>query len=79
MSPMTEPDLSDPNRLLTVAEAAELCGMSPATFRGIKKPAPDDPDLDRAPSRRQPRWRLATIAQWQSTRRRRSPKKQEEE
>lgn len=65
----------DPNRLITVRECAALTGMSSSAFRARVStgaaPAPDEPDLDRAPQRREPKWRAGAIVAWQQTRPRR--------
>lgn len=63
----------DEDPLLTTAEVAALLGVGPASWRGYVSrrtaPSPDDPDLDRTPSRRSPRWRRSTVLEWAQTRR----------
>ncbi len=58
--------------LLTGPQIAALLGIGDATWRGYvsrgQAPAPDDPDDGRPPNRRTPRWRRATVEQWQATR-----------
>jgi predicted DNA-binding transcriptional regulator AlpA len=58
--------------LLTGPQVAARVGLAPATWRGYVSrghaPAPDDPDDDRPPNRRQPRWRQSTIDRWQAAR-----------
>ena len=56
----------------TVADCAAYVGVDPMTWRGYVSrgtaPAPDDPDDDRVPQRRTPRWRPGTVQAWQETR-----------
>jgi hypothetical protein len=69
-----------PDRLLTAAEAAALLGMTAPTFRAQARReglTPDEPEADRPPNRRTPRWKLSTIAKWQHTRRRRANRQAE--
>jgi hypothetical protein len=60
--------MDDP--LLTASEAAARAvpAMTASDFRsrvarGLA-PEPDDPDDDRAPQRRRPRWKVSTIDAW---------------
>lgn len=66
----------NPDPLLTVAEVAALLEINSSTWRSYVSratstgvPPPDDPDLDRPPSRRSPRWRRSAIETWAATRR----------
>jgi hypothetical protein len=51
--------------LLTGPEAAERAGIAPATWRSYAArgyvPPADDPDDDRPPNRRSPRWKTSTV------------------
>ena len=55
-----------------VAEAADHCHVTPATWRSYvargMAPAPDDPDAGSAPNRRRPRWRADTVRTWHAAR-----------
>lgn len=66
----------DEDPMLTVTEVAALLDIAPVTWRSYVSraadtgaPTPDDPDLDRPPSRRSPRWRRSAIETWAATRR----------
>lgn len=54
--------------LLTGPEVAARKGITAATLRSLRRggyaPPPDDPDEDRPPNRRRPRWRTSTIDGW---------------
>ncbi len=62
----------DPDPLLTGPQAAARCGIAPVTWRGyVKKgyaPQADDPDDNRPPSRRSPRWRTSTVDRFAANR-----------
>lgn len=63
----------DKDPLMTGGEAAELCGLAPATWRyyhrvGIVPPADDPGDLASPPNRRTPRWRRSTVEHFRTHR-----------
>jgi hypothetical protein len=71
------PDPSDEDDpWLTGPQAAELAGVSAATWRYYRRrrrplvPPPDDPDDQdgRPPARRRPRWRTSTVERFKATR-----------
>lgn len=55
-----------------VADCADYCGITASTWRKYVSqghaPAPDDPDDDRPPNRRSPRWHPATVTSWHTGR-----------
>lgn len=69
---MVEPIDTVPDRLLTGPEVARLLGITPGAWRSLVAkgyaPAADDPDAERAPQRRSPRWRLDTVAEFRRNR-----------
>jgi len=60
---------------LTVAEIAELSGISASDWRTRvsrgRAPAPDYPDLGRNLRRREPKWKYSTWLEWENNRVRR--------
>lgn len=61
------------DRLLTGPQAAKLVGVAPGTWRAYvargQAPAPDDPDEETTPSRRNPRWKASTVEAFMAARR----------
>lgn len=64
--------MTDSDKLLTVAQAAERCCITPATWRGYVHrgyaPPADDPDTGRPPNRRSPRWLTSTVDNFKANR-----------
>jgi hypothetical protein len=64
--------MTEKDDLLTGTEVAALLGITPGTWRSLVHqrfaPPADDPDLDRPPSRRLPRWRRSTVLAFKASR-----------
>jgi hypothetical protein len=64
---------TDADPLLTGPECADRLNLTSSTWRSYVHrgyaPPPDDPDSDRPPNRRSPRWRASTVEAFRENRR----------